>query len=52
MKGSKGKEKNKAKKDKKKKDQSSELLDKAAAKPKVDELLVSVFSYRHSYCQV
>lgn len=42
MKGAKTKEKNKAKKDKKK-NQHNELMEKKEAKPNVEELVVSYF---------
>lgn len=52
MKGTKTKEKNKAKKDKKK-NQNCDVLEKKADKPKVEELVVSVFSYHlQQLCQV
>lgn len=44
VKGAKTKVKNKAKKDKKK-NQNTELAEQKDAKPKVDELVVSTFSY-------
>lgn len=49
MKGTKTKEKNKAKKDKKK-NQNSEVLEKKADKRKVEELMVSIFSYCLQKC--
>lgn len=44
MKGAKTKVKNKAKKDKKK-NQNSDVAEQKDAKPKVDEFVVSIFSY-------